>query len=258
MTTALQTAFDRYAVAPDHPSRRVAFLGAFLRAEVHLALDGEGEGDNVTPILRDVDGQAAVVVFDGLEDFANFAGGQADQATLSGRVLVEMLAGQNLGCVINPDGRTWSYVLDAATLDWMAEHLVFQPEMATPSLDALEPASLADLNVVEALDATLPACRDRADHAILAQTQNEGASQLVLFFIDAVPDAEGALSQIVQDMVTFAGVDMPATSVAFAQSGTVLHDRLGKIGLRLDIPQSPQAQTLTAPGSDPEKPPILR
>ncbi len=258
MTTALQTAFDRYAVAPDHASRRVAFLGAFLRAEVHLALDGEGGDDSITPLLRDVEAQSSVVVFDSLENLAAFAAGQADQVTLSGRVLVEMLAGQSLGCVINPTGSVWSYFLDAPTIDWMAEHLAFQPEQAAPDLDALEPASLADLNVVEALDATLPACRDRADHAILAQMQNGDAPQLILFFIDAVADAEGALSQIVQDMVTFSGVEMPATSVAFAQSGTVLHDRLSRIGLRLDIPQSPKAQPLQTPGSDPEKPPILR
>ncbi len=261
-STPLHAAFDRYAVAPDHPGRRVAFLGAFLRAELFMVLQGAAVGDTVEPVVQTVQGGQAVVVFDTLDALAGFAGGQADQITLSGRTLVEMVAGQSLGCVINPGAGDWSYLIDPQTLDWLHDHLDVAPDAAVPSLDALEPATLADLNLVEALDTTLPACRDRADHAIVVQAKvqarQDDQPQLVVFFVDAVDGAEGALSQIIQDMVTFSGTDLPPLAVGFAATGTGLHDRLSAIGLRMDIPQTPKPEPLGAPGSDPDSPPILR
>jgi hypothetical protein len=62
------------------------------------------------------------------------------------------------------------------------------------------------------------------------------------------------------EALTFSGIEAGALDVVFIDDSHPFLPQFRAQGLALDIPQPPQAkvQVVTAPGSDPDKPPILR
>ena len=87
-----------------------------------------------------------------------------------------------------------------------------------------------------------------------------GRQSHLLGFIDAVPQAEGALARAGAEALTFSGIEAGAMDVAFFRSTDPVASRMERVGLRFDLPQLQQSvtQTRPAPGSDPENPPKLK
>ena len=68
------------------------------------------------------------------------------------------------------------------------------------------------------------------------------------------------MAKAVSEALTFSGIEAGALDVSFLRSADPLAAKLVQWGLRFDLPQPEEVQEvgLSAPGSDPEKPPILR
>ena len=100
-----------------------------------------------------------------------------------------------------------------------------------------------------------------AKFAYLAEIEYENRPRThVMAFIDAIPDAEPAIASAISEALTFSGVEAGSLDVIFLNATNKLSGALAKNGLRFDLPELPKQQTLTieAPGSNPDKPPILR
>ena len=90
-------------------------------------------------------------------------------------------------------------------------------------------------------------------------TYDSGAQSHLLAFIDAPEAAQPALARAVATTLAFSGLEAGMLDVAFFAATDPVAASLARVGLRFDLPNPPQVQPeRVVPGSDPDKPPILR
>ncbi|WP_209016141.1 hypothetical protein, partial [Roseibium sp. RKSG952] len=70
---------------------------------------------------------------------------------------------------------------------------------------------------------------------------------------------EAALAKAVSEALTFSGIEAGALDVGFFNTDEPTAAALANVGLRFELPQ-PEVRQVSRPipGSDPEKPPILK
>lgn len=259
--TPLDTAHAAMEAAPDNDAARLRFYERLADAELFLLLATEPTDDRIEPNVFRTDDGDFVLVFDLEERLAEFVGETAPYASLSGRALINMLEGQNLGLGVNLEVAPSAYLMDADAVSWLAGTLSEAPEEAQARPVEIErPGGLPDL-LLTALDAKLALMGAAARTAYLALvTYEDGIKGHMLAFIDAAPGAERALSQAANEALTFSGIDAGQLDVAFFKASEAVSAKLAKVGLRFDLP-TPEVSAATgpsAPGMDPEKPPKLR
>jgi hypothetical protein len=93
---------------------------------------------------------------------------------------------------------------------------------------------------------------------LVGVTYESGARGHMLGFVGAVPEAQGALARAVSEVLVFSGLEAALLDVAFFDASDPAAARLARCGLRFDMPEPPDVVQRPAPGSDPDKPPILR
>ena len=81
---------------------RLRFYERLADGELFVLLSAEAEGDRIDLDVFEVDDQKFALVFDREERLSAFADGPAPYASLSGRVLAGMLAGQGIGVAAGP------------------------------------------------------------------------------------------------------------------------------------------------------------
>ncbi|WP_420860491.1 SseB family protein [Algirhabdus cladophorae] len=237
---------------------RAAFYERLAEAEVMLLLAAESDGAQVVPHVFEADGLSFVLIFDTEERLVDFVGQATPYAALSGRVVVQMLAGQGLGLGLNLGGAPSETLLDAAAVDWLAEQVQPEPSEAQDIPQEIAPPHVPEA-IITALDGKLAGAAGLARSAYLVQVHyKSGAKGHMLAFIDAVHGAEGALSQAMTEALHFADIDAASLDVAFFDRSDSFTAHLAKHGLRFDIPQPAKEQSPSAPGMDPQKPPKLR
>jgi hypothetical protein len=62
----------------------------------------------------------------------------------------------------------------------------------------------------------------------------------------------------VSEALVFSGIEAGALDVGFTTPDSAFADRLGRVGLRFDLPEVAERVERVAPGSDPDSPPKLR
>lgn len=239
---------------------RMRFFERLADTQLCLALEAEPApgADHVTPQLFDADGMRFALVFDRAERLSRFAGGAAPYAELSGRALAQMLAGQGIGLALNPEAPA-PRLVSPEELDWLAAQLDTAPGEAQARITAIAPPPVLPEGLLTALDRKLATASGRARHAWLVEAGfDTGARGALLVFVDPAPGAEGALARLVQEALTFSGLDAGAIDVSFTPASAPLAARLARVGLRFDLPEPVRQDIRPAPGSDPAKPPILR
>jgi hypothetical protein len=108
--------------------------------------------------------------------------------------------------------------------------------------------------VVEALAVKLASAEGLAGRAYLASVRYEGGRRgHLLAFLGAVPGAEAALAQAVNEALIFSGIEAGGIDVAFLAEGDPAAAAFARAGLGFDIPVPPEP---AAP--DPARPPRLR
>ena len=95
---------------------------------------------------------------------------------------------------------------------------------------------------------------------LVAVTYESGGTGHLLGFVGAVASAHAALAKAVGEALTFSGMDRGAMDVGFFEAGDPVVEQLAQQGFCLELPslQVVRPSARPAPGSDKDKPPILR
>ncbi len=258
--TPLDTAHALMEATPDDAAQRLRFFERLADSELFLLLQGSAAGDSLSPEVFEVDGAKYVLVFDREERLSDFVEGSAHHATLSGRVIAKMLAGQEIGLGVNLGVAPSSILLPAEAMAWLADMLENAPVevMARPvSVEAPLGVSQA---MLEAIDTKLASAAGLAEAAYLVTAElEEDRRGLMLAIIDALPAAQGALAKAVGEVVMFGDENGDGLDVAFFAASEPICATLAKVGLRFELPKrEAEAHAPAAPGRDPSNPPILR
>ncbi|QIE46475.1 SseB family protein [Pseudohalocynthiibacter aestuariivivens] len=260
--TPLDTAHAAMQATPEAAGPRMAFYHLLADTELFLLLETEAQGTQITPQLFAVEDGQYALVFDSADRLAEFAPGTTPFAALPGRVLVVMLAAQQIGLGVNLEVASSSILIPPDAVTWLAETLdAPAPDQIDVRAEAVgAPGDLPEA-LLTALDATLARTGGLAHSAYLAGLQISGAGQgHLLAFVDAVPGAEPALVQAISEALVFSGIEAGALDVGFVASHDEVSARLARVGLRFDLPK-PETQerpTPAAPGTNPDRPPILK
>lgn len=259
--TELAQALARVGAAPGDDSARMALFGALADAELCLLLTAPLAGDQISPEVVDLDGAGHVLVFETETRLADHARAGAPYASLPGRALALMLAGQGLGIAINP-GLLGAAMISAAEVDWLAQTLAQAPEAEEARLLEIARPVGIDPKLVLALTRKLSRAAGMAGAAYLvAATYDDGSTGHVLAFVDVDPRAEAPVAHTAGEALAFSGVELGRVDVMFVGAGDAVTDRLRRVGLPIEVPQvaaPADPPGPSAPGSDPGKPPKLR
>jgi hypothetical protein len=260
-TTPLDQAHAAMQAAPEDDGARLRFYERLADSELFMMLSGEPEGDRISPELFETPEGRFVLVFDREERLAQFAGRVVPYAGLAGRGIVEMLAGQQIGLGVNLEVAPSSTLLAADAVGWLHETLQNAPDQVEALIEELlPPAGLPEV-LLTALDSKLATAAGLAASAYLVSLRYQGGGQgHLLGFIDATPEAEGALANAVGEALTFSGIEAGALDVGFFSASDPMAARLARVGLRFDLPlpEAPKIYQPRIPGGDPENPPILK
>ncbi|SIT80045.1 SseB family protein [Pontibaca methylaminivorans] len=261
-TTALDRAHAAMEASPDDDAARLRFFARLCDNELFLMLAAEPAGDSVSPEIFDLAAGRFVLVFDREERLSRFAGRAVPYAAMSGRVLVGMLSGRDLGMAVNLEVAPSSILLGPEAVTWLETILAQGPARVEAQIAAVSPPAGLPEALLHALDAKLALMAGRARRAYLVGTTDEaGRRGHMLAIIDAQKGAETALAQALNEALVFSGLKAGALDVAFLAGGDPLVERLAAQGLRIDLPEPPQDghdKSPAAPGRDPARPPILR
>ncbi len=248
--------------APEDDAMRLQFYDRVAHTELFLLLEHEPDAaETITPELFDLGEAQYLLAFDREERLAQFVGREAPYAAVSGRVIAQMLDGQGIGIALNLEVAPSSILLPPDAMQWLSQTLGQTPdEVEARPTELLAPRGLPE-QLLSTLDTRLASAMGLAQSAYLARVRYEtGGQGHILGFVGAVPQAKGALTQLASEALTFSGIEAGAMDVAFFAPGDPIVARLNRVGLRFDLPQPESASenARPVPGSDPEKPPILR
>ena len=261
--TLLDQAWAASEAAPDDDTLRLRFYARLVESEMVLLLEHEATGHDISPKVFDLEDGPIVLAFDTEARLTEFTGLPTPYAALSGRALVEMLAGQGLGqekglgLGLNLGVAPSSRLLPPEILDWLARTLAERPAELTSRLAALHPPKGLPDALLMALDQRLARMEGLAQMAYLVGTEDEGGRRgHLLAIIDAAPGSEGALARAVQSTLAFSGVEAGMLDVTFLAADDLRAAEFARLGLRFDLPR-PQHNSVTST-PDPNTPPRLR
>ena len=255
--TPLDRAHETMQADPSDQAQ-MAYYGVLAAAELFVLLTEEPEGDRVVPELFDLGDARFVLAFDTEERLAGFAERIVPYVAMTGRSLAAMLSGTGTGIALNPEVAPSSTLLAPETLAWLAETLDGTPKVADARISEItSPAGLPEALLL-ALDRQLASTEGLARSAYLVGVTYEGGMRShLLGFIGAPDGAQPALAGLVQEALTFSGLEAGALDVAFFAATDAMAARLARHGLRFDLPELDVPMQRSAPGSDPDKPPRL-
>ena len=258
--TPLDSAHAAMEAAPENDAARLRFYERLADSELFLMLTEEARDENISPEVFDVADGRFLLAFDREERLARFAGRPAPYAALSGRVLAQMMAGQGLGLGVNLEVAPSSILIPAEAMGWLFQTLGHVPdEVEARIAEVSAPAGMPEMLLL-ALDTKLATAQGLAQVAYLvAVTYHDGGRGHMLGFVGALEGAEGALAKAAGEALTFSGVEAGAMDVGFFGLEDPVTARLEATGLRFDLPERVvEKAARPAPGSDPDKPPILK
>ncbi len=260
---AEQTELDQahLAMTQGDDAARLRFYERLANSHLIVALEREAVGDNVSPELFETGDGRFVLVFDREERLVQFTGKVTPYAGLTGRVLMQMLGGQGIGLALNLEVAPSSILIPAQAIDWLNQTLAQAPERVAARVVSCWPPSDLPAALYEAVKAKLANAPGLADTAWLVDAAyDDGGKGRFLGFVGAHPGAEAALAKAAAEALIFAGADAGGLDVGFFTPGDPLVSMMERVGREIEIPK-PEAREIekrAAPGSDPDKPPILR
>ena len=259
--TPLDIAHAAMEAAPDDDAARLRFYERLSDSEMFLLLVQEADGDQINPETFDLGDARFVLVFDRTERLAEFVGKPAPYAALSGRVIAQMLAGQGIGLGVNLEVAPSQMLIPAEAVGWLDETLAHTPDEVEARAEELyAPKGLPDA-LLSAIDTKLASAAGLASNAYLVAIRYEdGGTGHLLGFVGTIEGAEGALAQAANEALTFSGIEAGSIDVGFFNHSNPMAAAMAKVGLRFELPKLEQPNTTVraTPGSNPDKPPILR
>lgn len=266
-----ETPYDRAHAAmeadPENEALRLAVYDRLADAELFLLLEHEPDEDNdIIPQLFETEEGDFVLAFDTEERLAEFTTTPAPYVALPGRVIAQNLAGEAVGLGVNLGVAPSALLLPPEALEWLTHALTHAPETtaARPvafDAPALPPAMLALL--LPAFEAKFDQLAGLASHALLGGVTYEGGRRgHVLAFLGAPEPAQPGIAKAMAEALAFSGLEVGELDVTFLTEADPAAAVLLEKALVLHLPEAVEEEvqelTITAPGMDPSKPPILR
>ena len=249
--TPLDRAFTEMAENPDDDHARLKFYERVADAELFLIM-----ADETQPRVYSSEQGKFVAAFDLEERLASFNEGPAPYAALSGRSMIQMVTGQEIGIALNFWSAPSAYLLTPDVVEWLNATLAVAPSQHNDTPVSIGPPLNVPTALLESLDAKLAAATGLAEAAFLVSTSYKtGRQGHLLAILGAPPEAEPSLSQAIAEAIVFSGIEAGDLDVAFFRSDDPIRPRLEAQGLRFDIPQPERPKPL---GRDPDTPPRLR
>lgn len=242
-------------------SAALSFYARLAEAELFMLLEAESGETSVEPLVLETSDGAVVLVFDTEDRMAAFSDEVVPYLSLSGRRIAQMLAGQNIGLGLNLGVAPSAIVLPAEAIDWLAETLAEdggetqdRPVEITPPVDV--PSA-----VITALDGKLANMAGVVGAAFLVSAAYKGGkSGNMLALIDVPQPARTGVFEALSEALQLSGAENTLLDIAFLEAWDDSIEKFARVGLGFDIPElvlAPQPEHI-APGTDPNKPPILR
>jgi len=237
----------------------LAFWRCFADAELFLVLEQEATGDTLEPRVFDLSMGRMLLAFDSEERLATISESPLPYAALPGRVVAAQLAGQGLALGVNlGTGAGCETVLAAGSLDWLALMLTQEdPEERHAQIARLAEPLMPD-GLYQALRALLP---PQSQGALAQAAYSDGGWGHVLALSGLAPEDAPRMGRAVTEALAFSGLDAAALDLVFTEPDAPLFARIARAGQLLAplarAPVAPQAAP-KAPGTDPDRPPILK
>lgn len=257
-----ETALDRAHRAAEQgdTDARLQLYEQLAETDLVILLEAEPEDDQISPVLKEIDGVRYIWAFDAEERLAAFAGDVAAYAGLPGRALVEMIAGQEIGVGLNFDTDATGFLVPPDAVAWLHTVLSNRPDQNTARPIAFAPPVAVTPDVPARLETRLRSAAGLAQAAYLTEARySDGQSGLLLVFVGASAMAEASLAQAVSEAMAFSGVEDLALDVAFLAADAGAVPALMRQSIAIPIPglkAPPSPAAPKPPGSD--GPPNLR
>ena len=260
LSTPLDRAHALMENQPDNIQLRLRFFERLADCELFMLLTEEAKKENLSPDLLSYQEAQFALVFDSEERLSRFSCQVSPYAAISGRVIVNMLSGQNIGIALNLNIAPSSYLLTAEGVDWLDNLIRQAPDEVEANPVAFFPPSNLSSDLFHALDQKLKTTSGLAKEAWLSTVEYEdGHKGLFLAVIDAHPGSEGAVAKAAHEAVTFSAEENIQFDVAFLNKTDKSLDIISRQGLRIELPE-PEVPKVVVPqisGGDPDKPPKL-
>lgn len=251
--TSLDTAYAAMENDPESDRARNAFYGCLAATELYLLLE---EDKAQTPRTFETNDGTFVLAFDREDRLTDFTGGPVPYAALPGRAIAKMLSDNSIGIGLNLGVAPSSFLITSEAVDWMNAMLSGGPAEIIVSPASIAPLGDLPYSLLASLDARLATAQGLAEDAYLALvTYEDGQNGHLLAIVDAMPDAEPAITSAVSEAVAFSGIDAGALDVVFIAGHGLVAERMSKVGLRFKLPKFAEPKSATL---DPTKPPKLR
>lgn len=256
--TPLDAAHRAMEAASDDPGPRMRFYERVMDAELFVLLEAEARGATLRPRAFDTEDGPVVLAFDRDDRLAAFLDSPAPYAALAGRRLAALLAGRGVGILLNPETASSQALLAAATVDWLASGGAAR-EVAAARVREVRPPFRVAPELIAALDAKLAAMAGVVGAGWLATLRfADGTERLALAIEGAPAAAEAGVAEAIAEAVRFSGVEDGGLDVTFLGADGPARAAFERVGLRFELPAARAQAAPRPPGSDPERPPILR
>lgn len=253
--TQLDIAHGAMAEAPGDEDLVAHYYGALAASELFVLLESE-PGETFAPQLLEMDGTRYVLTFDTAARMAEFCDAPQPYVAMSGRALVEALSGARLGVAVNPGFETAMFVPFEAG-DWILERTSAELSEGEAKIEEVHAPEMSDVALLKAIDARLAVFAGFGRSAYLVKARyTEEAAHLMIFV--GIPDAARAsVAGGLAEAMRFVAPDV-ALDTVFVERDAEIVTSAAKVGLRFDMtPEEVEAKGVSAPGSDPDKPPLL-
>lgn len=260
LSTPLDRAHALMEGRPDNTQLRLRFFERLADCELFILLNEEVKNENLSPELLSYEEAQFVLVFDSEERLSQFSGQVSPYAAISGRMIVNMLAEQNIGIALNLDVAPSSFLLPSEGVDWLDNLIRQTPDEVHAKPVAFFPPSDLSADLLQALDQKLKTASGLAKEVWLARVEYEdGHKGLFLAVIDARSGSEGALAKAAHEAVTFSAEENIQFDVVFLSNTDKSLEIISRQGLRIELPEPEVLKPIVSqiPGGDPAKPPKL-
>lgn len=256
--TPIDTAFADMNADESNDTARLRFYERLIDCELFLLLEAESDGQSIRPDLFEVEKQQVALVFDREDRLADFANNIVPFAAMSGRSIISMINGKNISLGLNLAVAPSSIILPPNVISWMAKTISNGPSVSEAKIkEVFSPSALPEV-VITALDTKLATMVGYADTAYLAEVvYDNDVHSSVIIFINTKTDAEVSIANAISETLIFSGIEAGTIDVMFLNAENPICAKLAKYGLRFDLPKLKVKEKSIAPGSDPNKPPIL-
>jgi hypothetical protein len=175
--------------------------------------------------------------------------------------MVALLAGQGLGLGLNLGVAPSSTLLPAEAVTWLAAMAAGAPSEAAGHLRGFAPSREVPQGVIDALGTKLAAMAAMIGQAHLVSARHDDGTESALLALVGVPEGRQAdVAAAVAEAVRFSGAAGWRLDVVFPSQGGAAAQAVARVGWRFELPRPAEtrAGNRAGPGTDPDRPPILR